>query len=142
MAISDHESGKITIVDAKGDSSESPTVLEKLHSKPVQLIAYSAEFSIAISIDEIGMIEYWSGAKNNYDFPKNLTWEYKTDTDLYVLLKESLKPICLKISPNGKTFALVAHDKTIFIFNLKTAKIIKRLDETYQHYVNEGKETK
>lgn len=42
---------------------------------------------MAISVDEMGMIEYWSGTKTGFEFPVNIDWEYKTDTDLYEFLK-------------------------------------------------------
>ena len=29
------------------------------------------------------MLEYWSGAANDYQFPEILDFEFKTDTDLY-----------------------------------------------------------
>lgn len=40
-----------------------------------------------LSVDEMGMIEYWSGSKNNFEFPTNVDWEFKTDTDLYEFVK-------------------------------------------------------
>ena len=33
------------------------------------------------------MLEYWTGPKYDYKFPKNVQWEYKTDTDLYEFAK-------------------------------------------------------
>ena len=38
-------------------------------------------------MDESGMIEYWAGPAQSYTFPKNIAWEYKTDTDLYEFCK-------------------------------------------------------
>ena len=29
------------------------------------------------------MVEYWSGQKNDFIFPKDVKFEYKTDTDLF-----------------------------------------------------------
>ena len=29
------------------------------------------------------MVDYWSGIKNDLQFPKNVNFEYKTDTDLF-----------------------------------------------------------
>lgn len=33
------------------------------------------------------MLEYWSGPRNDYKFPKSAAWEFKTDTDLYEFVK-------------------------------------------------------
>ncbi len=33
------------------------------------------------------MIEYWSGNKGDFEFPTNIDWQYKTDTDLYEFVK-------------------------------------------------------
>ena len=38
---------------------------------------------MAVSADEAGMIEYWSGIKHDVQFPKNVSFEFKTDTDLF-----------------------------------------------------------
>lgn len=142
LAVSDANSSKISILDGKSGTNEAFHTIESLHSKQITLMAYSAQVDVAISIDEIGMIEYWSGAKNQFKFPKkSLFWEYKTDTDLYALLKAKVMPICLKISPDGKIFAIVTNDRCIYIFDLKTATILKRLDETFQKYVELGKLT-
>ena len=37
--------------------------------------------------DKNGMLEYWSGPRNEYRFPKTAAWDCKTDTDLYELVK-------------------------------------------------------
>ena len=44
-----------------------------------------------ISADEAGIIEYWSGIKNDLGFPSNVDFEYKTDTDLFEFVMVSGK---------------------------------------------------
>ena len=44
---------------------------------------YNAVYDVAVSADEAGMIEYWSGIKHDVQFPKNVNFEFKTDTDLF-----------------------------------------------------------
>ncbi|VDK37776.1 unnamed protein product [Gongylonema pulchrum] len=68
LAISDSESGKIFIYDGKGED-KSLHVLDKLHSKPIKLIEYNSRFDCVISVDVMGMLEYWSGPKCDYEFP-------------------------------------------------------------------------
>lgn len=48
----------------------------------------------------------------------------------------------LVISPNGQTFTIVSAERFVFIFDLSNARIIDKLDETLQHYIDIGKETK
>lgn len=48
---------------------------------------YNPQYSVAVSADQSGMVEYWSGPKNDYNFPKNVDWQHKTDTDLYDFAK-------------------------------------------------------
>lgn len=89
------------------------------------------------------MIEFWSGQKGKFEFPKEkLDWDYKMDTDLYEFAKLKSYPHCLKISPDGKLFATYGTDRFIRIFNIKSGKLIKTIDETMQHYIDEGKENK
>ena len=44
---------------------------------------------MAISADEAGIVEYWSGLKSDVQFPKNVNFEYKTDTDLFEFIMVS-----------------------------------------------------
>lgn len=43
-----------------------------------------------VSADSGGMVEYWTGPKQDYKFPKNVSWQYKLDTDLYEFAKVSI----------------------------------------------------
>ena len=89
VAISDANSGTIYIFDGRGATTPIH-VLDKLHTKPVYLMEYNTVLDIMVSIDEMGMLEYWSGSKSNYEFPSNVSWEFKTDTDLYEFVKVCL----------------------------------------------------
>ena len=40
-------------------------------------------FDVVLSADKAGMVEYWSSLKNDFKFPKNVGFQYKTDTDLF-----------------------------------------------------------
>ena len=44
-------------------------------------------FETVVSVDSSGMLEYWTGPKYEYQFPRTVSWEYKTDTDLYEFAK-------------------------------------------------------
>ena len=53
---------------------------------------YNPQLEIAVSADKKGMVEFWTGPKQDYTFPRRLKWEYKTDTDLYEFAKVCFKP--------------------------------------------------
>lgn len=156
LAISDLDSPTISIFDSKGN--ELIQTIEGIHFKPVVkidvsqfinflkyilLIQYNAKVDIAISVDTGGMIEFWSGSKGNFEFPKEkLDWDSKFETDLYEFAKMQSYPHCLKIAPDGKTFATYGADRFIRIFDMVTGKIVKTINESLQNYVDQGKENK
>jgi peptidylprolyl isomerase domain and WD repeat-containing protein 1 len=141
LAIADMNNPKIHIFDGKG--SDMVHTIEGVHFKPVKKIEYNAKVDIAISIDVGGIIELWSGAKRNYEFPENkLDWSSKLDTDLYELAKLKSAPYSLKIAPDGKSFATFCVDRFIRIFDIRSGKLINKIDETLQKYIDEGKENK
>lgn len=47
-------------------------------------------FETAVSVDTSGMLEYWTGPKTDFKFPRTVSWEFKTDTDLYEFAKVSI----------------------------------------------------
>lgn len=137
LAISDANSSKIFVYDGKGENA--PIFMtEKLHSKPVALMKYISAKNIVLSIDQRGMLEYWSGAKTNYEFPTNVKWEFKTDTDLYEFAKVKQPPKSLCISPTGNYFATFSYDRILKIFDVLTGKIVRILDETLTNYIEEA----
>uniref|UniRef100_A0AC35ESC5 PPIase cyclophilin-type domain-containing protein n=1 Tax=Panagrolaimus sp. PS1159 TaxID=55785 RepID=A0AC35ESC5_9BILA len=138
LAISDANSPKIFIYDGKGDNAPIH-MIENLHTRPIALMEYVPSLNVTISIDERGMMEYWSGAKTNYEFPKNVKFEYKTDTDLFEFAKVRQPPKALAISPTGNFFATFSHDRSLKIFSVPFGKIIKVLDESLTRYIDEAK---
>uniref|UniRef100_A0A7E4ZZR6 peptidylprolyl isomerase n=1 Tax=Panagrellus redivivus TaxID=6233 RepID=A0A7E4ZZR6_PANRE len=138
LAISDAASPKIFIYDGKGENVPIH-MIESLHSLPVKIMEYIPAKNITISIDERGMLEYWSGARTNYEFPKNVPWEFKGDTDLYEFAKLKAPPKSLAVSPSGNFFATFSADRSLKIFDVLTGKIVKTLDESLNRYVEEAK---
>ncbi|KAL5021677.1 hypothetical protein ScPMuIL_000832 [Solemya velum] len=133
LAISDKESPTIYIFDSR-ESSDPIHKMEKIHYSPVTLIKYNPVYDVAISADSSGMLEYWTGPKLFYHFPKNILWEHKTDTDLFELAKNKAQPTGLGISPNGKLFAAVSTDRKVRIFNFLTGRLSKVLDESLKRF--------
>lgn len=56
----------------------------------IYFFQYNAVYDISISADEAGMVEYWSGVKQDLAFPRNVDFEYKTDTDLFEFIMVSI----------------------------------------------------
>lgn len=55
---------------------------------------YNSVYDVAISIDKIGILEYWTGHKTDYKFPSKIVhFESKLDTskfNYFILLKSSI----------------------------------------------------
>lgn len=82
LAVTDADSPRIAIYHAQG-TSEPLHVLEKIHTKPVSVIKYNVRYEVVVSIDRSGMLEYWTGPKNDYKFPsKVVKFESKLDTGM------------------------------------------------------------
>lgn len=61
-----------------------------------------------------GILEYWSGPKNDYKFPKNVNFESRLDTDLYEFFKCKTYPTCLCFNQQGTKFATFSVDRKVF----------------------------
>ena len=91
-------------------------------------------FEIAVSTDKMGMLEYWSGARNDYEFPKNIAFESKMDTDLYEFAKAKTIVLHIEFNKTGRVMAVLSKDRKIRIFNMLTGKITKTIDESLEVY--------
>ncbi|GMT28141.1 hypothetical protein PFISCL1PPCAC_19438, partial [Pristionchus fissidentatus] len=139
LAISDSESGKIVIVDGKG-TAEPIHIIENLHSKSARCIEYNYKLDVTVSTDDAGMIEFWRGEKGGFEFPEEVVkWESKMDTDLYELLKVKTLAVCIQVSPKGDSFAVLAEDRRIRLFNYFSGKMSKIIDQTLPKYIENGK---
>lgn len=124
----------ISIFHAQGDA-EPLHVIETLHSKPISLIKYNVAFDIIISVDQAGILEYWTGPKTDYKFPaKVVSFESKLDTDLYEFVKAKTLVIALDCSCDGKRFATLSTDRKVRVFNFLSGKLIRVYDETLPRY--------
>ncbi|GAB1604656.1 uncharacterized protein LOC115226510 [Argonauta hians] len=133
LAVADTDSPSIYVYDGKG-RGEALHVVDRLHSKPVTLISYNSQYDVVVSSDEAGMVEYWTGPKQSYAFPRGVSWQYKTDTDLYDFMKCKCLPLDFSFSPNGKLMAALATDRKVRIFKFLTGKLSRVFDETLEHF--------
>jgi peptidylprolyl isomerase domain and WD repeat-containing protein 1 len=135
LAVSDKDSNKIYIYDGQGTNTPLH-VLDKLHSQPVVLIKFNPAFETVISIDKIGMVEYWQGVKNDFKFPsKVVSFESKLDTGLYEFAKNKTLVTSLAVSNDGTKFATVSIDRKVRVFKFLTGKLIRVFDEALGRYI-------
>ncbi|XP_067890306.1 peptidylprolyl isomerase domain and WD repeat-containing protein 1 isoform X3 [Heterodontus francisci] len=129
VACSEKVTGKIFVYDARG-SNQPLHLFEKLHSCSLTEINLNSVYKVVVSTDKSGMLEYWTGPPNEYRFPKNVEWEYKTDTDLYEFAKCKSYPISITFSPDGKKMATIGSDRKVRIFRFLTGKLMRVFDES------------
>lgn len=133
LAISDATSNKIYIYDGQGQNTPLH-VFEKLHTKPVVTMKYNPAFDVAISVDKAGILEYWSGAKSEFKFPKCVQFDSKLDTDLFEFAKNKTYPTGLAFTADGKKFAAISVDRKVRIFYFLTGKLSRVLDESLPRF--------
>ncbi|XP_023222457.1 peptidylprolyl isomerase domain and WD repeat-containing protein 1-like [Centruroides sculpturatus] len=131
LAVGEVDSGSVYVFDGRGDATPLH-VIEKLHSAPVVLMKYNAAQEVAVSVDRKGIVEYWTGPKYDYRFPKNVSFESKLDTDLYEFVKHKTYPTGLAFSSKGDLFATVSADRKVRIFRFVTGKLTRVYDESLQ----------
>lgn len=155
LAVTDADSPKIAIYDAQGVSTPLH-VLEKLHTKPVSVIKYNVHFEVVVSVDRAGILEYWTGPKNDYKFPsKIVSFDSKLDTsmdphltqlflcmlmrllpppDLYEFAKSKTIVTGMAFSNDGRRMATLSTDRKVRIFSFLTGKLIRVFDETLPRF--------
>lgn len=75
---------------------------------------YNPVFEVALSVDQAGILEYWTGPKTEYKFPRCVLFESKLDTDLFEFAKCKNFPTGLGFSPDGTKFATLSGDRKVF----------------------------
>ncbi|XP_072942390.1 peptidylprolyl isomerase domain and WD repeat-containing protein 1 [Epargyreus clarus] len=133
LAVSDKNSNKIHIFDGTQNTS-TPLHTFETHRSNVATIKYNPVFETAVSVDKAGIVEYWTGPKHEYQFPKTVRFTSKLDTDLFDFVKNKTYPTALAFSPDGKKMASISLDRKVRIFHFLTGKLHKVLDESLQRF--------
>ncbi|TUR38419.1 Peptidylprolyl isomerase domain and WD repeat-containing protein 1 [Bagarius yarrelli] len=113
VVCSEKSTGKIHVYDGRGGNQPLHT-FHTLHSSPLCQIRLNPRYRVVVSADRAGMLEYWTGLPTDFKFPRQVEWEYKTDTDLYEFAKCRTFPTGLAFSPDGKKMATIAADRKMF----------------------------
>lgn len=131
VAISILNSSEIYVYDGK-EVGDPLHIIDKLHRGTIAVMKYNPVYKVVISCDKNGIIEYWSGLRKDFKFPKCVKFDSKLDTDLYELVKNKTYPTDLAFSPTGDQFAILATDRKVRLFRFLTGKLIKVYDESLQ----------
>lgn len=130
---SQEESPAIHLFDGKGESSTPLETLSTIHRHPVKLMAYQPLNHSVVSIDEEGMMEYWS-AEAPFGMPKKgVSWSYKSDTSLYDFKKQKQSPDCITFNHRYTHFATMGiKDRIVRVWDYSSGKVIRKYDESLQ----------
>lgn len=116
IAVSDRDSPSIMVYDGRGSSVPLKT-LDSLHHKPVVIMRFNPVFNTVISIDKVGIVEYWHGEVGDYKFPKEtVEFEFNSDTDLFAFATAKCIPTGMDVSQDGRFVATMASDRKVRIF--------------------------
>lgn len=97
---------------------------------------YNPVARVVVSVDDGGNVEYWlprSEMEFSQPKPPVVSWEFKSDTDLYEFRKSKTVPTSLNFSADYTHFVTTGFgDRQIRIFNFASAKMIRKYDESLQ----------
>lgn len=131
LAVSGGSDSSISIYDGRGENQKPIRILPNIHRKPVTLMAFNNDFDCVVSVDEGGMIEYWSPT-NDYEKPDNV-FSMKSSTDLFAFKKAKSTPATLNISPTGHQFATFSFpDRKVRVFDFASGKLYREYDESIE----------
>ena len=108
LAVADADAGPIRLFDATSEGGACVGTVS-VHTAPVLQMKMNSAHNSLVSIDARGVIEYWS-ADGDHASPTDVSFRYKTDTDLYAIAKARASPLSLAISPDGEYFAVSSSD--------------------------------
>ncbi|KAG9839199.1 hypothetical protein KCU98_g9878, partial [Aureobasidium melanogenum] len=92
-------------------------------------MSYNHQYDCVVSVDEGGMVEYWSPS-SNYEKPDNV-FSIKSSTNLFDFKKAKSVPSSITMSPTGQQFATMSFpDRKIRIFDFPTGKLYRTYDES------------
>nr|POE51517.1 peptidyl-prolyl cis-trans isomerase cyp15 [Quercus suber] len=129
LAVSSEESGQISIYDGRGESTAPMHIINSLHRKPVQVMAYNNAYDCVVSADESGMIEYWRPS-GTFEKPDNV-FDMKSTTSLFEFKKSKSVPCSINISPSGSHFATFSFpDRKVRVFDFAQGKLYRTYDES------------
>jgi len=141
VAVADGSSGKVRLyrADAAAAGAGNASLGElDLHTQPVKAMALHVAANVVVSADAKGIIEYWDAETLLMPEPPTVAFRYKTETDLYVLMKARTVPCTITMSPTGAHFAVTSRDKQLRVVDFKKGKLTRQYDESVGAYSGAG----
>lgn len=86
---------------------------KKLYLIVIFSFQFNPIYQVVVSVDKAGILEYWSGYKQEFKFPKCVHFESKLDTDLFEFAKNKTYPSGLSFSPDGNKFVTISMDRKV-----------------------------
>ncbi|KAF4385461.1 hypothetical protein G4B88_005793 [Cannabis sativa] len=130
LAVSDRNSRYVHIFDAWSGSNEA-IISKEVHLEPVKVMKYNQVFDTVISADTKGMIEYWSPVTLQFPDDK-VKFRFKSDTNLYEIIKCKTTVSSIEVSPDGKQFSITSPDRRIRVFWFETGKLRRVYNESLE----------
>lgn len=131
LIIPEKDTNHVYIVDQETAESE---MLKPVHKFPITALVYSTRLKCFISADTKGIIEYWDESGT---LPGTVSFKYKTETDLFDIVKNKSKVEELVLSPDETRFVAISKpDDAIRIYHTATGKLASKIDESVQKYEN------
>ena len=113
---------------------------------PVVALCFLDALDLCVSADARGVLEYWRAPETQggvddegrvatiretaADLPADaVAFKRKVDTDLYALAKAKVAPCRVAGSRDGSKFAVTCADATVRLFDTRTGKLVRTLDE-------------
>lgn len=129
VAVSDADSSAIHVFDGRGDGKALFSIT-KLHNGPVTTMAFNDKYNCVVSGDSTGALEYWV-PDENHELPKTVSFEYKSETDLYEFKKCKSTATSLTFSHDFEKFVTMsAKDRQVRVWKTRTGKMIRKYDES------------
>lgn len=132
IGVNDADTPEVRIYKAEGTADNKPLRSFKLHSKPVHTLQYNKKLHCLVSADKSGMLEVWD--PDTLEMPSTVSFQMKSETHLYEMLKNKTYVLSLTVSPDGSVFAAVCNDGRIRIFRATTCKMVRAYDESLEMF--------
>ncbi|ODV77842.1 uncharacterized protein CANTADRAFT_69014 [Suhomyces tanzawaensis NRRL Y-17324] len=125
LLVNDQDSNKMVVM-----TEEEIEMIDSPHKHPIHCMSFNSKYQCFLSSDIRGILEYWSPSTRT--LPDGISFQYKSETDLFELVKSKSKPSSICFSEDQQMFATISYpDNFIRLFNFKTGKLIKKLDESH-----------
>lgn len=97
------------------------STIQSMHRMTIQNLTFNDKYKCFLSADVNGMLEVWNEEGN---FPALLGFQYKSQSDLFIIRKSKSTIKQLALSPNGEYFATISlPDEKLRIFDFKSCKV-------------------